>query len=132
MLTCLLRVIYIQICITLVNNSEWDNNVKLSAKWWQLHLKRWIDGELPVLIVKFENLLVDLKTELQRMLDFLGYPYTEDDLNCTIKSNTKQFQRKHSENAINRYTVEQKKHVNLQLQKANKILQIYNITYEEQ
>ena len=51
--------------------------------------------EYPVLIVGYENLMKNTYTELKKMLDFIGYPYSEDDILCTVKSSGENFHRNH-------------------------------------
>ena len=49
----------------------------------------------------------DKYTELKRMLDFTEYPYSEDDLLCTIKSSGEGFHRNHSKkHLVNPYSPE--------------------------
>ena len=63
---------------------------------WKVHITQWLNvTQIPVLVVGFENLKNDTYTELKRMLDFLGYPYSEDNVLCAIKSPTETFHRKH-------------------------------------
>ena len=81
-----------------------------------------------MLVVKYENLKADLMAELRRIVDFLGYNYTESDLNCTVQSNVEQFQRKHTTD-IDPFSPEQKKFVISQIQIANGLLSQYNISY---
>ena len=72
---------------------------QLADKWKQ-HVQQWLGTRLPyestILVVKFEDLLTDLRIELIQMMKYLEYPYTEEELNCTIKSNTNAFHRNHN------------------------------------
>jgi len=96
-------------------------------------VEQWTTGKHITHVVKYENLLVDLRTELKKMLDFLGHPYKEADLNCTMYSaSTEAFHRNHSYRVLDKYTQEQKAAVNKQLKIANKILQKYSIEFQEQ
>ena len=61
-------------------------------------------------------------------MKFLEFPYTEDDLQCTIKSTIQGFHRKHK-NVTDPYTPELRKFVMAQIRLANKILHSYNISY---
>ena len=73
------------------------------------YVQGWLDTRLPyaygstILVVKFENLLTDLRMELMWMMKYLEYPYTEEDLNCTIKSNTNAFHRNHDHSEDNEH-----------------------------
>ena len=80
-------------------------------------------------MVKYENLLTDLHTELKRIMEFLKFPYTENDLQCTINSTIEAFHRKHKKNITDPYTPDQRKLVSAQINLANNILRHYNISY---
>ena len=58
----------------------------------------------------------------------MKFPYTEDDLQCTIKSTVEGFRRKHDK-SIDPYTPEQRKLVQTQINLANEVLRCYNISY---
>jgi len=81
------------------------------------------------LVVKYENLLTDLHIELKRMMEFLKFAYTEDDLQCTIDSTLEVFHRKHKKNVTDPYTPDQRKLVSAQIKLANNVLRHYNISY---
>ena len=99
------------------------------SKIWGYHIRRYLGSrKTPLLVVKYENLLTDLHTELKRIMEFLDFLYTEDDLQCTIKSTIEGFHRKHS-NVTDRYTPEQRRQVLAQINLVNKVLHHYNITY---
>ena len=83
-----------------------------------------------MLVVKYENLLTDLRTELIRMMKYLDYPYTEEDLQCTINSNTHVFHRNHS-GYVEHYTQSEVDMMYKQVELANKLLKNYNISYEK-
>ena len=51
---------------------------------------------IPVHIVGYENLKKNTYTELKKMLDFLGYPYSEDDILCAVKGSGENFHRNHT------------------------------------
>ena len=83
-----------------------------------------------MLVVKYENLKANLLTELRRILDFLGHDYTENDLKCTLKSNTEQFHRKHSTD-VDPYSTLQKRNMHSQIKIANRLLSQFNISYTD-
>ena len=86
------------------------------------------EKKVPTLVVQYERLSTDLYTELKRMVDFLGVPYTENDLQCTVSSSSDTFHRKHHETTYP-YTKKQRELVLQKIQSVNKILQPYNISY---
>ena len=87
-------------CVFLVNNVGWNKEVKGKSQEWKVHITQWLKvTEIPVLVVGYENLINNTYTELKRMLDFLGYPYSKDDVLCAIKSPNENFHRKHTKDS---------------------------------
>jgi len=116
--------------IYLYTGEAWDNAVKIYSSIWQAHIKKFLASlKTPTLVVKYENLITDLHTELKRMMEFLKFPYTEDDLQCTINSTIEGFHRKHNKNITDPYTPDLRKFVMAQINLAKNILHQYNITY---
>ena len=110
-------------------SAKWASMVIKESNNWLLHLKQCLKPcRNPRLMVKYENLKSNLKPELRRIVDFLGYNYTESDLNCTVQSNVEQFHRKHT-SGIDPYSPEQKELIYSQIRTANGLLSQYNITY---
>ena len=118
------------------DDKEWNDTVYESADKWKDHVQRWLNGRLPygstILVVKFEDLLTDLRTELIRMMEYLEYPYTEEDLNCAIKSNTNFFRRNHSHSKhIKHFTQTQIDVVYRKIQEVAKFLKNYKVDYKK-
>ena len=78
-------------------------------------------------MIQYERLSTNLYTEL-KMLDFLGVSYTENDIQCTIKSTAETFLRKHDKK-FDPYTTEQRQVILREIQAVGKILHKYNIIY---
>ena len=79
---------------------------------WANYVKGWLNvKEIPVLVVGYENLVKDTYTELKRMLNFIGYPYSEDDVLCSVKSSGESFHRNHKKRLINPYSPELQEYV---------------------
>ncbi|XP_065906171.1 WSCD family member CG9164-like isoform X2 [Dysidea avara] len=111
------------------NSDQWTRDVTRMSNGWLTHIQLCLKSHHnSTLVVKFENLKANLMVELRRIFDFLGYHYTEDDLLCTIQSNSDQFHRKHTTD-FDPYTPEQRSNVGSVIQKANELLSWYNITY---
>lgn len=47
---------------------------------WPKYFTSWYFSGNPVLVVRYEDLKIDALTQVKRMLDFLGFPYTENEL----------------------------------------------------
>ena len=81
-------------------------------------------------MIKYESLLTDLRTELKRMMKYLEYPFTEKDLDCTMKSNTNSFHRSHDYSDTKHYVPSDVEFVYGQIKMVEKFLQNYNVSYE--
>jgi len=112
------------------NMAKWNKAAKEYAVQWKDHVQTWMKAKrVPKLVVKYENLLNNLYDELKRMMKFLEFSYTEDDLQCAINSaSSESFHRKHNR-SFDPYTPELKKWILAQITLANKALLLYNITY---
>ena len=90
----------------IANNSAWDAKVKRASNKWKRIVTQWLNvNEFSVLIVGYENLMKDTYNELKRILDFIGYPYSEDDVLCAVK-NSDFFHRHHIKKHLNPYSPE--------------------------
>ena len=110
-------------------NPEWDKAVQLKADEWRQHIEQWMQSsELPTLVLCYEEMVTDVYKEIKNMLDFIEYPYTEDDIQCTVKSTNEKFHRKHTR-SFDPYTPEQRDYIMKQVASVNHILKQYNINY---
>ena len=107
---------------------EWNSKVRYFARKWRSRVALWLEvTEYPVLFIGYENLVKDTHTELKRMLDFIGYPYSEEDVICAVKgSNT--FRRNHTKEHSNVYTPEQQVFVNNVIKDVDASLRQHNIS----
>ena len=117
---------FIDCCVFVVNNSAWYREVRRRSLEWKAHVTQWLKvTKVPILVVGFENLKNDTYTELKRMLDFLGYPYSEDNVLCAIKSHSESFHRKHTKDLdvfspeLQKIIVSNIKQINANLRKHN-------------
>ena len=116
-------------CNFAANGTKWIRYLHWLANLWEHHIQRWIgEKQVPTLVVQYERLSTDLYTEVKRMVDFLGVPYTESDLQCTINCNSETFHQKHYEKT-DPFTKQQQELILQKIQVANKILKPYNISY---
>lgn len=98
-----------QLSFFLEHNSAWNTEVRITSRRWVSQVKAWLNyKEVPVLIVGYENLVKDTYTELKRMLDFIEYPYSDEDVKCTIKNSLEAFHRNHTKK-VNPYSPDQQK-----------------------
>jgi len=85
-------------CYTITDNDQWDTTVRKSAKEWLYHVKTWLTArDTPTLVIEYDDLKMDTSGQLKRMLDFIGYPYTDNDILCATKSSSSDsFRRNHT------------------------------------
>ena len=90
---------------------------------------QWLNYKtVPVLIVGYENLHSNTYSELKRMLDFLGYLYSEDDLLCAVKSSGETFHRSHTRKDLHPYSPELQKFVLNEIKQVNAALLKHGIS----
>lgn len=113
----------------LANDSGWEPKVKYASNKWKRIVRQWLNvKEFPVLFIGYENLLKDTYTELKRMLDFIGYPYLEDNVLCAVKSSGEGFHRKHKKRQSNPYSPELQEFVLNQIKEIDASLLEHNIS----
>ena len=115
---------------------KWQRRVHSLTAKWRSHVYRWLGPEIPgdatILVVKYENLKANLRTELKRMLDYLEYTYTEKDLDCTMKSNTNAFHRSHDRSKNKEYFSQANiDSIYDSIKTVDAYLKKYNISYEK-
>ena len=107
----------------------WDAHVKKQCRTWRMQVMQWLNyKEFPVLIVGYENLVKDTYTELKRMLDFLEYPYSENDLMCTVKSTGETSHRSHTMKHFNPFSPQLQKFVLNEIKQVDASLLKHNIS----
>ena len=112
----------------IANNSAWDAKVKRASHKWKRIVTQWLNvNEFSVLIVGYENLMKDTYNELKRILDFIGYPYSEDDVLCAVKSSDF-FHRHHTKKRLNPYSPELQEFVLNEIKDVHASLLKYNIS----
>ena len=91
--------------VILANNTGWANSVKRSSTKWKKIVSSWANTkQYPVLVIGYENLVKNTYAELKKMLDFIGYPYSEDDILCTVKKSGEAFHRSHTKKQYNPFS----------------------------
>ena len=103
--------------------------MKQEAHNWRTAVTQWLNyNEFPVLIVGYENLKKDTYTELKKILDFIGHPYTEDDLVCAVKNSGDSFHRKHTRKDLHPFSAELQKAVLDEIKQVDAGLLKHNIS----
>lgn len=90
-------------------NAAWDEFVRRSIPHWQSHAIAWLvnSSSHPVLMVRFEDLKTDLLGQTKRMLQFLGVPFSENQLQQKLSQDFGTFHRRHHED-FDHFTSEQR------------------------
>lgn len=92
------------------NNPEWNKYITRRVYVWQNYFYNWTLNNMskPILVVRFEDLKSDLIGQVKRMLDFLQFPYLEDELNSRLADGFGKFQRIHDGDDFEHFTANQR------------------------
>ncbi|KAI6659139.1 WSC domain-containing protein 2-like [Oopsacas minuta] len=77
------------------NYTNWSKLVTALAELWETTLRTWLKHDIPVLVVRYEDLESDLLNQMKRILTFLQVPYTEEKLDCVFNTKKDTFKRNH-------------------------------------
>ena len=94
------------------NNTKWSEFVHREAKVWQETVLGWLlrNQNRPIMVTKYEDLLVDVERELNRILVFLQVPYSREQLRKVVKEGYSQYHRQGGAQ-FEHYTQSQKDYV---------------------
>lgn len=63
------------------NTSKQDSQFRQKLPGWSAHVASWLDqADIPVHVVRYEDLQIDTAAVLRRALQFAGQPATDDDI----------------------------------------------------
>ena len=97
---------------------EW---IKFSHKYlekWKERTINWVFDNVrhPVHVVRYEDLQRDAVGEVEKILDFLNFPYTHDDIIAKLGLDYTDFKRQHrQQDDFQYFTAEQKKDIEVYL-----------------
>ena len=87
----------IQYYYSIVDSTEWQRYAISAGYRYQRTVERWLkESTIPLIVVRYEDLMKDTRKQLQRMLDFLEYPFTEERLACIASNRVETFHRQHN------------------------------------
>ena len=113
------------------NDPKWVQKIANYTKKYVNEVTSWLSGtKIPTIVVRYEDMVKDTRTQLQRMLDFLKYPYTEERLDCVMKHQIETFHRKH-DHQFNPFTDEQERSFVKAMKLVEPILNLYDISYKD-
>ena len=77
---------------------------------WKKRLLNWVlsDHKHPVHVVNYEDLKRDTVGEVEKILDFLQFPYRHDELAERLREEYTVFQRQHTNDNFEHFSPEQK------------------------
>ena len=113
----------------LLASKAWKSRIKSQSRLWRSHVKKWLRfNSYPVLVVGYENLVKDTYTELKRMLDFIGYPYSEGDISCAVQNASETFHRSHTKKDVHPFPPELQDFILKKIKGVNPCLLKHNIS----
>ena len=100
-----------------LETSRWVKFAEFYVERWRERTVNWVLGndKHPVHVVNYENLKRDTVGEVEKILDFLQFPYSHDELTERLRENYTEFQRVHTHKSFQHYSPEQKEMLNSKL-----------------
>ena len=68
----------------LLRGPVWETEVRQRTYTWLARTKTWICSATSLHIVYFENLVQNMKEEINSIIEFLAFPPNQDNINCAI------------------------------------------------
>ena len=87
---------------------------------WKERVVNWVfdNNEHPVHVVSYEDLKTDKVREVEKILDFLQFPYDHDELTERLSEDYTEFQRPHNHTDFQHFNPEQKEKIRATLESA--------------
>ena len=114
------------------NYSKWRKFVDRNAKEFSKLVHYWL-GQAnisSILVIKYEDMLTDLATQLRKMLDFLKVPYSDKDIECVVRDELESYHRKKGEH-FDHYIPADRQIVLDNLMSVETLLNKYNVSYKD-
>jgi hypothetical protein len=98
-------------------SKEWVEFVERYLDRWKERTINWVlmNKRHPVHVVSYEDLQNDTVREVEKILDFLHFPYSHEDLIQRLRVNFTTFQRPHMNDGFQHFSPEQKERLRLTL-----------------
>lgn len=101
-------------------NEKWDTFLYGIVPRWQKTIVKWfvesIDFRKPILVVRYEDLKNDNLAQVERILNFIHFPFAKEVIEKRLQEDYGVFRRSHSgEDGFEHYTPSQQEMVNLML-----------------
>jgi len=116
--------------VILGNNTGWKQFIKTSIEQFVSLVRYWLEeANISVLVIKYEDMVTDLATQLTKMLDFLQVNYSQSDIDCVVNSKLDKFHRKKT-STFNPYMPSDRQFVWDSFMTTKSLLNNFNINYE--
>ena len=114
------------------NFTRWRKFVDFNAKEFTKLVHYWLEeaGISSVLVIKYEDMLINLDTQLRRMLDFLQVAYTDKDIDCVANNKLESYHRKKSK-PFDHYNPADRQLVLTNLMSVEPLLNKYGVSYKD-
>ena len=114
------------------DDPTWQWFISDYSKRYVKMINSWLSSKgtkIPTIVVRYEDLVTDTRTQLQRMLEFLQYPCTKEQLDCVINHQVETFHRK--QHSFDPFTDEQKQKFIKIMKQVEPLLTLYNTSYRD-
>ena len=110
------------------NNSGWNTFLQQKAARWPMHITSWIVNgrNNPFHMVRYEDLKSNTTREVQKLLKFLGAPYSEQEINRRLKAGFNDFYRNHHDD-FRHFTPEQERFITGLVNQTIVTLKVYGL-----
>ena len=110
------------------NNSGWNTFLQQKAVRWPTHITSWIVNgrNNPFYVVRYEDLKSNTTREVQKLLKFLGAPYSEQEINRRLKAGFNDFYRNHHDD-FRHFTPEQERFITGLVNQTIATLKVYGL-----
>ena len=98
-------------------SKEWVEFVERYLDRWKERTINWVlmNKRHPVHVVSYEDLQNDTVREVEKILDFLHFPYSHEDLIQRLRVNFTTFRRPHMNDGFQHFSPEQKERLRLNI-----------------
>ena len=92
---------------------KWEGFSKKYLDTWIQRLNNWVldDHGHPVHVVNYEDLKRDAVKEVEKILDFLQFPYSHDEVVERLREDYTDFQRPHTQDNFQHFSPKQKENL---------------------
>ena len=94
-------------------NKKWNKFSESYLKQWIKRLNNWVfdNHSHPVVVVSYEDIKRDTIGEVEKILDFLKFPYSHSELVERLREDYTVFQRPHTNDDFQHFSPEQKENL---------------------